>query len=51
MIQTRYQYYGPNGIAWTDWRDLEPDDTQLEKLQTEQKWQVKDKLLNEFRVI
>ena len=51
MIQTRYQYFSSKGIAWTDWRDLEPDDTQLERLQNEQKWQVKDKLLNEFRIV
>ena len=50
MIQTRYQYFGPKGIAWTDWRDLDPDDSHLEDLQKNQKWQVKDKLLNEFRI-
>ena len=51
MIQTRYQYFSSKGIAWTDWRDLDPDDSHLEDLQKNQKWQVKDKLLNDYRVI
>lgn len=51
MIQTRYQYFSSKGIAWTDWRDLDSDDSHLEDLQKNQKWQVKDKLLNDYRVI
>lgn len=51
MIQTRYQHYGPNGIEWTKWVDLDPDDSHLEELKKNQKWQVKDKLLNEYRVV
>lgn len=51
MIQTRYQHYGPKGIEWTKWVDLDPDDSHLEELKKNQKWQVKDKLLNEYRVV
>ena len=51
MIQTRYQHYGPNGIEWTKWVDLDPDDSHLEELKKNQKWQVKDKLLNDYRIV
>lgn len=51
MIQKRYQYYSKTGIAWTEWFNYRKDNGQLSTLQKEEKWQVKNKLLNEFRVI
>ena len=53
-IQKRYEYWGTeNGrpvIKWTDWSDYCEDDSQLSRLQTEEKYQLKPKLLNEFRI-
>lgn len=51
MIQKRYQYWSSTGIQWTPWFDYREDDGQLRDLQVNEKWQVKNKLLNEFRVI
>lgn len=51
MLQKRYESYGPKGKAWTKWFDLMGSkDADLPKLQKEEKWQVKDKLRNEFRI-
>lgn len=51
MIQKRYQHFSPDGIIWTPWNNFEKDDTQLVRLQTEEKWQLKGKLLNEYRIV
>ena len=45
MIQKRYQKMDKEGISWTDWRDYCEDDSQLSRLQTEEKYQLKPKLL------
>ena len=50
MIQKRYQYISRQGTVWTEWRDYCTDDSQLSRLQTEEKYQLKPKLLNEFRI-
>ena len=50
MIQKRFQYWSVQGILWTDWFDYCEDNGQLQTLQTEEKWQLKNKLLNEFRI-
>jgi hypothetical protein len=50
MIQKRYQYVSKEGTVWTDWSDYCEDDSQLLRLQTEEKYQLKPKLLNEFRI-
>jgi len=50
MIQKRFQYFTKQGIVWTEWRDYCEDDSQLSRLQTEEKYQLKPKLLNEFRI-
>ena len=50
MIQKRYQYWSGHEILWTDWFDYCPDNGQLHILQTEEKWQLKNKLLNQFRI-
>lgn len=42
--QKRYQYWSKDGIKWTEWFNV-PMDT------PEEKWQVKNKLLNEYRII
>ena len=41
--QKRYQYYTRNGIVWTEWFNS--------KAIVEEKWQLKGKLLNEYRTI
>lgn len=41
MIYKRYQYYGPKGIEWTDWFPWEHT--------SRDKWQLKNKLLNEYK--
>ena len=50
MIQKRYEYYGPNGIQWTDWFNYSKEDSLLKVFQKEEKWQVMNKLRNEFRL-
>lgn len=44
MTQKRYQYIGPKGIKWTQWFRI-PDDA------PQPKWQLKGKLLNEYRTV
>lgn len=51
MIQKRYQHISRNGIEWTNWYDYSPHDHLLKVFQKEEKWQLKNHLLNEFRVI
>ena len=41
--QKRYQYYTRNGIVWTEWFNS--------KVIVEEKWQLKGKLLNEYRTV
>lgn len=42
--QKRYQYWSKDGIEWTEWFNV--------SMKTpEEKWQVKNKLLNEYRII
>lgn len=38
--QKRFQYRSKNGIVWTDW---------FNSGSTEEKWQEKNKLLNEYK--
>lgn len=38
----RYQYYSKNGIVWTNWFPVD-------KSATREKWQVQNKLLNEYK--
>ena len=41
-MEKRYQYYGPNReIKWTDWFPYRRPE--------QEKWQVKNKLLNEYK--
>lgn len=51
MIQKRYQHYTKDGIVWTDWFDTAKNDSELNVLKKEDKYQLKNKLLNEFRII
>ena len=51
MIQNRYQYFTKDGIVWTPWLDYCEDDSQLEEIKKKFKWQLKNKLKNEFRVV
>ena len=50
-IQKRYQYYSRLGIVWTPWFNISSDDSQLERLKREEKYQFGTKYLNEYRVI
>lgn len=50
MIQKRYQFFSKGGVDWTDWFDTLKRDNELNTLNVTQKWQIKGKLLNEFRL-
>ena len=51
MIQKRYQYISSEGIKWTEWSDYMDDDSKLEYLQTEEAWQLKPKLKNQYKIV
>ena len=51
MIQKRYEFFGPKGKKWTDWFTINEKDSDIEKLQKEENWRVKNKLKNEYRVV
>ncbi len=51
MIQKRFQYWGKDGQEWTEWMDYRRDDSLLTKLRSEEKWQIKNKLRNEYRIV
>ena len=51
MIQKRYQYWAHEGVIWTPWADYCEDDSQLKEIEKMYKWQLKNKLKNEFRVV
>ena len=51
MIQKRFQYWSAQGKTWTDWFDYREDNGQLKDLQVNEKWQVKNKLLNQYRIV
>ena len=40
-MQKRYQYYSREGIAWTPWFKV--------RTETKEKYQLKGKLLNEYK--
>lgn len=40
----RYQYYSKEGVKWTEWFECTPS-------ALTEKWQLKGKLRNEFKVI
>lgn len=50
MIQKRYQFQGKSGIEWTEWFDFCEDDSKLDFFQKEEKYQLKPKLLNEYKI-
>lgn len=50
MIEKRYEYFGPKGKVWTKWFTTSLNDSDLEMLQKNDKWQVKNKLRNEYRI-
>lgn len=51
MIQKRYQYWAHEGVVWTPWVDYCEDDSQLKEIEKMYKWQLNNKLKNEFRVV
>lgn len=46
IIQKRYQYWSSTGIQWTPWFN-----TLLSDIRHGEKWQMKGKLLNEYREV
>ena len=42
VTEKRYQYFGTNGIAWTKW---------FQSSESDEKWQIKNKLKNEYRTV
>lgn len=42
-MKKRYQYFGREGIKWSEWYDMLSEPKKLEK------WQLKGKLLNEYK--
>ena len=51
MIEKRYEFYSREGVKWTEWTPYCPDDSLLKEFQTKEKWQLTNKLRNEFRVV
>lgn len=51
MIQKRYEYMGPKGKQWTEWLDFDEDDSKLESFNANDRYQLKPKLLNEYRIV
>ena len=51
MIQKRYEHYGREGKQFTPWFNYCEDNSQLSRLQVEEKWQLKNKLLNQFQIV
>ena len=51
MIEKRYQYYSSEGIQWSSWIPYVEDNSMLDSLKANEKWQLKDKLRNEFRIV
>ena len=51
MIQKRFQYWTAQGVVWSNWFNYCKNNGQLKDLQVNEKWQLKNKLLNEFRII
>lgn len=49
MIQKRYQYLTSQGVKWTPWFNFKRGDS-LKGLKLE-KWQVRGKLVNEYRIV
>lgn len=49
MIQKRYQYLSSQGVKWTPWFNFREGNTL--KGQNLEKWQVKNKLANEYKVV
>ena len=53
IIEKRYQIYTSIGLRWSEWfKFCDGDSNTLKLIQAnpEYKWQLKNKLLNEFRV-
>lgn len=49
MIEKRYQWLSNQGVKWTSWFPFRAGNTL--RGQVLEKWQVKNKLANEYRVI
>ena len=50
MIEKRYQYLSSQGVKWTPWFPFREGNS-LKGQKDLEKWQVKGKLANEYRVI
>ena len=50
MVEKRYQWLSNQGVKWTPWFNLREGNS-LKDQKGLEKWQVKGKLLNEYRVV
>ena len=50
MIQKRYEFLSSKGKEFTEWFNYCEDDSMLKVFQKEEKWQISQKLRNEFRI-
>lgn len=50
MIYKRYQYWGIKGITWTKWFPYTTNES-ITTLKRLEKWQIKNKLLNQFKEV
>ena len=50
MIQKRYQTYTDSGLEWSEWFDYEENDSKFSQIK-EEKYQLKPKLLNQYRIV
>lgn len=44
QLQRRYQFWGPEGLQWTNWYNVEPT-------RKRDQWEMKNKLKAEFREV
>lgn len=55
MIQKRYQVWKPIGLVWTDWFHYSdsnsPHEAERLNRDPELKWQLKNKLRNQYRYV
>lgn len=50
-IEKRYQHWSRDGIVFTPWFKIRDTDEDYEHLVKEEKWQMKNKLKNEYRIV
>ena len=51
MIQKKYEYFSKEGKKWTQWFNYREKDEDFFDLLNDEKWQLKNKLRNDFRIV